>query len=171
MIMSEGDNMEITYRKASLKDLYNILSFCRELKEEKAKMSFCDVDNTSEIQSWIDNSNMYLFIAVDEVNNIIAGMFLAKRGLNNKRHSVYISAAVNKQYRNHGVATTITNTSLEEIKKDGVIIARTKIYSWNELSIKTIKKCGFIESGKSFMHEYHEDHGGYVDDLIFHKII
>ena len=83
MIMSEGDNMEITYRKASLKDLYNILSFCSELKEEKAKMSFCDVDNTSEIQSWIDNSNMYLFLAVDEVNNNIAGMFLAKRGLNN----------------------------------------------------------------------------------------
>ena len=65
----------------------------------------------------------------------------------------------------------LNDAEFEEIKKDGVIIARTKIYSWNELSIKTIKKCGFIESGKSFMHEYHEDHGGYVDDLIFHKII
>ena len=69
------------------------------------------------------------------------------------------------------MATDITNFGLADTKTYGVLIARTKIYSWNKASIATIKKCGFVESGRVVMHQYEASVGDYIDDLIFHKVL
>jgi RimJ/RimL family protein N-acetyltransferase len=157
------------YKKASLDDAGKILSFCLELKAQDAKMSFTDFDSLEIVEGHLNDPNTFLYIALD--NEEVIAMFRAVRGRGNKTHSCKVACAVRRDYRKRNLATEITLYGLADIKTEGVIIARTYIYSWNEASIATIKKCGFEESGRVFMHQYEEKVGGYIDDLIFHKLL
>lgn len=157
------------FRKANLEDVEKILDFCLELKAEDAKMSFTSFDHQEKIIEQIVNPNIYLYLALDQ--DIVTAMFRTIRDTGNKSHSVYVAAAVKKSYRQHSLATDLTLYGLEDVKGEGVLIARTMIYSWNKASIATIKKCGFIEAGRKHMHQYEPLLGGYIDDLIFHKVL
>ena len=162
--------MNFIYRKAQLDDLESIVEFCNELRDEDVKMTFVQIDSVEVLEDWMNDPYMHLYLALAE-DGEIAGMFRAKRGEGNKEHSAYIAAAVNKKFRNKNIATELTLFGLEDVKKEGVMIARTKIYSWNHASIATIKKCGFVESGRIVMHQYEEALGKYIDDVIFHKVL
>jgi RimJ/RimL family protein N-acetyltransferase len=157
------------FKLADNGDLEAILKFSLELKSQKARMSFTDFDTENMVLDQLDDPLVSLYI-VFEKDQVIA-MFRGVRGEGNKGHSVYVACAVKKQYRNQNLATDITHFALEDLKSKGVLIARTKIYSWNDASIATIKKCGFEASGKIVMHEYMEEIKAYIDDLIFHKIL
>lgn len=156
-------------KKVTLDDINPILEFCLELKSQDAKMSFTSFDTYEKIESYINDPIVFLYITLD--GNTVTSMFRALRGEGNKVHSVYVACAVKKEYRQKNLATTITNFGLEDVKKEGVLIARTKIYSWNKASIATIKKCGFEESGRVYMHQYEPSVEGYIDDLIFHRVL
>lgn len=157
------------FKKVEPSDVKAVLDFCLELKEQDAKMSFTSFDTEEKILSYINDPLIYLYISLDGTK--VTSMFRAIRDIGNKSHSVYIAAAVKREYRQQNLATEITLYGLENVKKDGVLIARTMIYSWNKASIATIKKCGFIEAGRKFMHQYEPELGGYIDDLIFHKVL
>lgn len=133
-------------------------------------MSFTAIDTEKKLSDEINDPLTYLFITSDE-NEVVTSMLKGARGADKKYHSVYIACAVKKKFRNKKLAFQITNYALKEMKKDGVLIARTKIYSWNEASIATIKKCGFEEGGRILMHEYDECLNAFIDDLIFHKVL
>lgn len=156
-------------KRATIDDAKLILEFCIELKHQEAKMSFTAFDTLKEVMTQIQDPNTYLYISLD--GDVVTSMFRAIRGVGNKTHSCYVACAVKKAYRRHDLATRITNFGLEDMKKQGVLIARTKIYSWNKASIATIKKCGFVESGRVYMHQYEPELGEYIDDIIFHKIL
>ena len=157
------------FKKAEVVDVKQILEFCLELKAQNAKMSFTSFDTTEKIESLLKDESVFLYIAVDD--GIVTAMFQALRGHGNKEHSVYVACAVKKEHRKKNLATDLTNYGLADVKKYGVLIARTKIYSWNKPSIATIKKCGFEEGGRVLMHQYEPSVGGYIDDLIFHKVL
>lgn len=157
------------FKKAEISDVDRILTFCLELREQDAKMSFTTFDSQEKIESYLKDETVFLYIAVD--GEVVTAMFRALRGQGNKGHSVYVACAVKKEYRKKNLATDLTNYGLADVKKYGVIIARTKIYSWNKASIATIKKCGFEEGGRVLMHQYEPSVGGYIDDLIFHKVL
>jgi RimJ/RimL family protein N-acetyltransferase len=157
------------YKKADKSDVDKILTFCLELKEQDAKMSFTSFDSTEKILTYLDDENVHLYIALD--GDVVSAMFRAIRGEDNKSHSVYVACAVKKSYRKQNLATEITSYGLADVKTLGVLVARTKIYSWNKASIATIKKCGFEEGGRVVMHQYEPSVGGYIDDLIFHKVL
>ena len=162
--------MDIVYRKLESKDSQSILEFFNELKEENALVSFAEETDINTINSYLTNENMFLYVA--EVNNDIAGVFRAKKGEEPwKKHSVVLTCAIKSKYRGKGIAKSLTDYSLDEIKKEGVKIARAYIYSDNPSSINTILKCGFTFSGAVHMHHYCENQKRYVDDLIFHKIL
>lgn len=157
------------FKKVELDDVKIILDFCLELKSQDAKMSFTSFDTERKIISYIKDPLIFLYISIND--GVVSSMFRAKRGEGNKSHSVYIACAVKKEFRRKNLATEITLYGLADVKKEGVLIARTKIYSWNKGSIATIKKCGFSEGGRTFMHQYEPDLGMYIDDLIFHKVL
>lgn len=157
------------FKLADKSDLDAILKFTLELKAQNARMTFTDYDTENILLDQLDDPLVSLYIAYDK-DRVIA-MFRGLRGEGNKSHSVYVACAVKKDYRNQNLATEITQYALEDLKSKGVLIARTKIYSWNDASIATIKKCGFESSGKIVMHEYMEEIKDYIDDLIFHKIL
>ncbi len=132
-------------------------------------MSFTSFDAIEKISSYIDDENIFLYISIS--NGCINAMFRAIRGEGNKSHSCYVACAVKKEFRQQNLATELTKYGLDDVKSIGVLIARTKIYSWNTASIATIKKCGFSESGRIVMHQYEDRLGEYIDDLIFHKVL
>jgi len=149
-------------------DLDAIFDLCQLLKRENARMSFTDIDDKLQIQQWFDDSNVFLYGDFTESGRLI-GLLKATRGKENKAHSVYLAAATHPDFRKQKVAVHLTLFALEELKKEGIKIARTYIYSWNTASIATIEKCGFTQSGRVVMHEYDEVTQSYIDDLIYFK--
>jgi RimJ/RimL family protein N-acetyltransferase len=156
-------------KKATVDDIKAIVDFSLELKIQDAKMSFTSFETEEIIRKELNDPDTNLYIALDE--GVVTAMFRAIRGKRNKNHSCYVACAVRKAYRKQNLATDLTQFGLDDMKLAGVKIARTKIYSWNTASINTIKKCGFVESGRVYMHQYEESIGGYIDDLIFHKVL
>lgn len=155
------------YRIATLEDTKAILAFGRELKHQNARMSFTEYDTIDYIKDQLSDENIRVFIGLDQGQ--VVAMFRGIRGTGLKDHSVYVACAIKKDYRKKGLATGITNFALDYFKDQGILIARTKIYSWNKASIATIKKCGFQESGRVVMHEFLPDINDYIDDVIFHR--
>lgn len=155
------------FKIADFDDLQAIIEFSKVLKAQNARMSFTDFDEVNYVNAQLNSPLVTLFIAYDKGE--IVAMFRGVQGEGLKSHSVYIACAVKKSHRQKGLATKITNYALNIFKKESILIARTKIYSWNKASIATILKCGFEESGRVVMHEYFEETDDYIDDLIFHK--
>lgn len=64
-----------------------------------------------------------------------------------------------------------TAFALEEMKKQGVTIARIYVYSNNTPSMNAIKKLQFTYGGTVLRHHKDPHTGDYVDDLIYHKLL
>ena len=151
-------------------DIEAVYGLCQLLKGENARMSFTDVETAEDVSKWLEDQSVYLYGAFD-LDGKILGLIKATRGRGNKSHSAYLAAAVHPNARKKNIATDLTLYALAELKKEGLLIARTYIYSWNTASINTIEKCGFIQSGRVFMHEYDTETQGFIDDLIYYKCL
>jgi len=147
-----------------------VFRLCQMLREENARMSFTDIASEEELDQWFDSPEIYLYGAFDADGQLV-GLLKATRGKGNKSHSAYLAAAVHPAFRKQQVAKTLTEYGLIKLKAEGILIARTYIYSWNTASIATIERLGFTQSGRVFMHEYDPTEGGYIDDLIFYKLL
>jgi len=162
--------VDIVYRPMHLSDLESVWSFLEKIKEENSQVSLVEIPDQEELKCWLENESLFLYIA--ECKDQTVGLLRATRGSESyKRHSVILSIAIHPEYRNQGIARELTNTGLEDMKKDGITIARAYIYSDNIASINTILKLGFTFAGNVLMHHYNDKQKQYVDDLIFHKIL
>ncbi|MTI49487.1 GNAT family N-acetyltransferase [Sporosalibacterium faouarense] len=161
--------MIIKYRRLRKDDIDQLIAFFRDLNHEGAEVSFSEVEKKEEIESWLNDERMHVFVA--DYDGEVLGVLRGKQGKVGRDHSCFLTAATNKKYRGHKIAQNLTKYSLSELKEIGVKIARAYIYSNNAASVSTILKCGFTSSGCVHMHHYEEDVERYVDDLIFHKIL
>ena len=162
--------MDIVYRPMHLSDLDGVWRFLETIKEENSQVSLVDIPDKEELKSWLESESLFLYIA--ECDDLIVGFLRATRGSEvYKRHSAILPIATHPEYRNQGIARELTNTGLEDMKKDGITIARAYIYSDNITSINTVLKLGFTFGGSVLMHHYNDKLKQYVDDLIFHKIL
>lgn len=162
--------MDIVYRPMHLSDVDKVWQLLELLKEEKSQVSLIEIPDIEELREWLENEGLFLYIA--ENDKEILGLLRAVRGKENyKRHSVFLSIAIHPDYRCKGIARELTNTGLEDMKKDGVTIVRAYIYSDNISSINLVLRLGFTFAGSVYMHHYNDDTKQYVDDLIFHKLL
>jgi ribosomal protein S18 acetylase RimI-like enzyme len=162
--------MDIVYRPMHLSDVEGVWKFLEVIKVENSQVSLVEIPDKEELKEWLDNESLFLYIA--ESKDQIVGLLRATRGDKSyKRHSVILSIATHPEYRNQGIARELTNTGLEDMKKDGITIARAYIYSDNISSINTVLRLGFTFGGSVLMHHYNDKLKQYVDDLIFHKIL
>lgn len=162
--------MDIVYRPMHLSDVDEVWRFLETIKEENSQVSLVEIPDKDELKSWLENDCLFLYIA--ESKDKVVGLLRATRGSEaGKRHAVTLSIAVHPEYRNQGIAKELTNTGLDDMKQDGIAIARTYIYSDNISSINTVLRLGFTFAGNVLMHHYNDGSKQYVDDLIFHKIL
>ncbi len=157
-------------RKISEMDLDAIYALCHLLREDNARMSFADIKDRSQINEWLSDPLVSVFGDFGD-DGKLRGLLKATRGKDNKSHSVYLAAATHPDYRKMNIAYSLTLFTLEALKEEGILIARTYIYSWNRASIATIEKSGFTLSGRVVMHEYDEVTKTYIDDLIYYKLL
>jgi len=151
-------------------DLDAIYELCHLLREENARMSFTDIKDHSQINEWLSDPLVSVFGDFNEEGHL-RGLLKATRGKDNKSHSAYLAAATHPGHRKMKIAQSLTLFALDALKKEGVLIARTYIYSWNLPSIATIEKCGFTMSGRIVMHEFDDVTLTYIDDLIYYKLL
>jgi ribosomal protein S18 acetylase RimI-like enzyme len=162
--------MDVVYRPMHLSDVDGVWQFLEAIKQENSQVSLVEVPDKEQLEEWLENDNLFLYIA--ECHDKVVGLLRATRGQEaGKRHAVTLSIAVRPEYRTQGIAKELTNTGLEDMKQDGVAIARTYIYSDNIASINTVLRLGFTFAGSVLMHHYSDELSEYVDDLIFHKIL
>ncbi|HEY8364756.1 MAG TPA: GNAT family N-acetyltransferase [Haloplasmataceae bacterium] len=164
--------MNYIFRKVNNSDVDSIWSLIQLLKDEKAEMSFTEINNKEEINNYIDNPANLTYVAVsnEEVPQVLC-MVKGRRDLSiEKAHAVFLSCATHPLARGMRLATKLTNYALEEMKKEGVNIARIYVYSDNIASLNVVKKLGFIKSGVVLRH-HKKSTGEYVDDIIFHKLL
>jgi len=161
----------IEYRVATLKDISEMFQLFQELKAEEAQVGFTRTNSVEDIQEWMEDDNITLYVAVDTEKDIVVGVLRGKRGNTYKHHSAFMTAAVAKDYRGKKIAKDLTDYGLKELVRQGVKIARTYVYSNNKASLNTLLSCGFTISGTVHMHHFSEKTGQWVDDVIVHKIL
>ncbi len=162
--------MNIVYRPMHLSDVEGVWELFEVLKAEKAGVSFTEIIDKRELNRILEDANVFLYIAEDggKVISVLRG----SRGVDASiKHSVLLSAATHPGYRNKGIARELTLAGLEDMKKDGVTLARLYIYSDNYASINTALRLGFTISGAVYRHHFNEQTQEYVDDIILHKLL
>ncbi len=159
------------YRIALFRDIEKIYQLFQELKKENAQVGFTRIEGLNELEDWLEDDNIYLYLAVDTDNEEVVGVLRGKRGNSYKNHSAFMTAAVDKNYRGKNIGKELTHYSLKQLAQEGVKIARTYVYSNNKASLNTLLACGFTISGTIHMHHFSEEAGHYVDDIIVHKIL
>ena len=162
--------MDIVYRPMHLSDIDKVWQLLEVLKIESIGLSFVEIPDKEELQSWLEAENNYFYIADDDEN--VLGILRALRGSERSTHySVLLSVATHPDYRNQGIAKELISAGLEDMKKDGINLARAYILSDNITPICALLRLGFTLSGSVFRHHFDEVTKEYVDDLIFHKLL
>jgi ribosomal protein S18 acetylase RimI-like enzyme len=160
-------------RRVKADDIDSIWSLIELLRAEGADISFTDYMAKEELQILVDNPAQLAYAAVtNEEPYRVLCLVRGRRDMSvEKAHAVFLTAATHPEMRGSGLAAELTNFSLEQMKKEGVRIARIYVYSDNQASLRVVSKLGFVHSGTVLMHHFDPTSGEYVDDLIFHRVL
>lgn len=165
--------MSYIFRRMQKNDVESIWALFQGLKKEKIDMSFAEVNDSEEILDFIDNPAQLTYVAVSEENpHEVLCLVKGRREMTEKkRHAAFLSAATHPEARGGGLVAKLTEFALNEMRNEGVTIARIYVYSDNTASVNAIKKLDFIHAGTVLRHHKDPSTGAYIDDLIYHKIL
>ena len=161
------------FRRMESQDSDSVWSLIELLKAEGAEISFTELTTKEEVMRFIDNPAQLSYVAVTkEEPSRVLGLVRGRRDMTSeKSHAAFLTAATHPDARGSGLAAKLTNFALQQMKNEGVNIARIYVYSDNEASLKAVGKLGFVHSGTVLRHHRDQVSGEYVDDLIFHKVL
>ncbi|MGE5632733.1 MAG: N-acetyltransferase family protein [Caulobacteraceae bacterium] len=162
--------MEIVYRPMHLSDVDKVWELFELLKEENAGVSFVEIPDKRELKKWLGNDSIFLYIA-ENGDGVLSAMRAIRGNDSGTRHSAVLSVATHPDYRSKGISKELVLSGLEDMRKDGVSLARLYIYSDNIPSISLALRLGFTVSGVVYRHHFDEQTKDYIDDIIFHKLL
>ena len=171
--MARGVILKYQLRRIESFDLGSIWSLIEILKAEGAEISFTELTAKDEVLNFIDNPAQLSYVAVttDEPSHVLC-LVRGRRDMTaEKSHAAFLTAATHPDARGSGLAAKLTNYALDQMKSEGVNIARIYVYSNNQASLNAVKKLGFVHGGTVLRHHKDQCTGEYIDDLIFHKIL
>lgn len=165
--------MNYIYRRMQTDDTESIWSLFQGIREEKIDMSFAEITQKEEIAAFADNPSELTYVAVnkDKPHEVLCLVKGRREMTEEKRHAAFLSAATHPHVRGTGLVAMLTEFAVNEMKNEGVTIARIYVYSNNIPSINAIKKLNFTHAGTVLRHHKDLKTGDYIDDLIFHKIL
>lgn len=165
--------MKYQLRRIHSCDIGSIWSLIEILKAEGAEISFTELTTKEEVLNFVDNPAQLSYVAVkaDEPSRVLCLVRGRRDMTDEKSHAVFLTAATHPDARGSGLAAKLTNYSLDQMKNEGVNIARIYVYSNNQASLNAVKKLGFVHGGTVLRHHKDLCTGDYVDDLIFHKVL
>lgn len=165
--------MKYQLKKVESHDVDSIWSLIEILKEDGAEISFTELTEKEQVLSFVDNPAQLSYVAVTtEKPSRVLCLVRGRRDMSvEKSHAAFLTAATHPEARGSGLAATLTNYALDEMKKCQVNIARIYVYSNNQASLNAVAKLSFVHSGTVLRHHRDLYTGEYVDDLIFHKVL
>jgi ribosomal protein S18 acetylase RimI-like enzyme len=165
--------MNYFFRKIKPSDIDSIWSLIEILKIEQVDMSFTELSSKEEIKKFINNPAQLTYVAVSKEDpSLVLCLVKGRRDLvKEKSHAVFLSAATHPDARGYGLVAKLTEYALDQMKHEGVTIARIYVYSNNKASLNAVKKLGFVHAGTVLRHHLDLITGEYVDDVIFHKLL
>ncbi len=165
--------MNHIFRRIENEDAHSIWTLFQKIREEQIDMSFARIRTMEEILAFVDNPAELTYVAVseEEPNHILSVVKGRREMTEEKQHAAFLSAATHPGVRGQGLAAKLTEYALEEMRKEGVTIARIYVYSNNKASIRAIGKLSFTHAGTVVRHHKDPRTGEYHDDLIFHRIL
>ena len=168
-----GDAMNFRYRPLAQEDLDSVWALFQGIKQENIDMSFAKITKKEALNTFVDNPSELTYVAVHEdAPHEVLCLVKGKRDLTEeKKHAALLSAATHPSVRGSGLVAKTTAFALEEMKKQGVTIARIYVYGYNTPSMNAIKKLQFTYGGTVLRHHKDPHTGDYVDDLIYHKLL
>ena len=165
--------MKYQLRRIESRDLDSIWSLIEILKAEGAEISYAELTAKEELLNFVDNPAQLSYVAVttDEPFHVLCLVRGRRDMTDEKSHAAFLTAATHPDARGSGLAAKLTNYALDQMKCEGVNIARIYVYSDNKASLNAVKKLGFVHGGTVLRHHKDQCTGEYVDDLIFHKVL
>lgn len=165
--------MKYQLRKIESYDIDSIWSLIEILKADGAEISFTELTAKEQVLIFVDNPAQLSYVAVttDEPSHVLCLVRGRREMTAGKSHAAFLTAATHPDARGSGLAAKLTNYALDQMKSQGVNIARIYVYSDNQASLNAVKKLGFVLGGTVLRHHKDPFTGEYVDDLIFHKIL
>ena len=165
--------MNYIFRKMQIQDTDSVLEMFKGIKEEKIDMSFSKITTKDEVLNFVDNPAELTYVVVDEDKpNDVLSLLRGKRDMKpEKQHAAFLTAATHPDVRGQGILGKLIEYSMDEMKSEGVEVARIYVYSDNTSSVNAVKKMDFTPAGSVIRHHKNVETGEYVDDLIFHKIL
>lgn len=165
-----GICMSAIYRPMHLSDVDKVWDLFETLKLKQPDLKLIQIPDKKELRKWLNTENVFSYIAED--NEQVIAVLKGIRGKESgTRHAVYLSEATHPDYRNTDIDLALTSFALDDMKQDGVSLARVNVFSDNIVSLKTLLSLGFTISGTVFRHHYSEKIQQYVDDFILHKLL
>lgn len=159
--------MKVQLIKPETNDATGIFDLFMQLKQDGHEITFADVDNPDEIVDWINNDENLLYVA--RYNQQVIGVMRAKITKDNTSHSCDITIAVSSEYRQQGIAKSLVNYGLSDVKHHGISVIRAKVFSDNKASLNTLLSTGFSVTGSIVKHHFNDKRNVYVDDIILFK--
>ena len=149
--------MNFRYRPLAQEDLDSVWALFQGIKQENIDMSFAKITKKEALNTFVDNPSELTYVAVHEdAPHEVLCLVKGKRDLTEeKKHAAFLSAATHPSVRGSGLVAKTTAFALEEMKKQGVTIARIYVYSNNTPSMNAIKKLQFTYGGTVLRH--HKD--------------
>lgn len=157
--------------RIQISDLDEAFALIETLRSEGAQISFTDYQTIDEIRHWPHSDEHLVYIARDNDNRLMAIVRGKRDNTPEKRHAVFLTAATAPFARGSGLAKTLTEFALDQMKLEGVKIARIYVYSDNHASLKAVSKLGFEKAGVVLAHHFDTKTQCYIDDIIFHKCL
>jgi len=161
--------MNIACRDLDITHAPQFFTLCTDLKHQKAGVSFVRYESLDDLEKTFSNDLIHLFGAFE--GDKLVGVFQARQGEGNKAHSCHIAGAVSQEYRGKKISNLMMEYALERLKHRGIWMIRAYVYSNNASSIASLLATGFTWAGTVYKHQWDEDEGRWLDDLIFHKEI
>lgn len=157
--------MNITIRKAELKDAFCIIEAEREIAQEPGY--FCsqpsELNEKAVIQTIQASQSIYLVAEYE--GEIVGHAFLEPYALQSLRHIADLNIAVNLGWQNKGIGRRLLEQLIDRAKKSSdVEKIQLNVRASNIPAISLYKKMGFQEEGRLKNRVKIKDR--YIDDLI-----
>lgn len=159
------------FRRITKPDVDSTWALIEQLKIEQAEMTFTHLENKGEVADWIDNEAQLVYVALDEHQRVVSVVRGKRELMPELAHGVSLTAATHSEIRGHGVVAKLTLWALNEMKEQGVTVARIYVYEDNLSSLKSVEKLGFERTGTVPRLKRNVKTGAYVGDVIFHKFL
>ncbi len=161
------NNKEFIIRFPKMEDVYSFVSFFNSLVQEEARITKNEKVTIEEEKDWLKSiikkieSNKLHCICVFYGNKLVANLEVNKLGYR-ASHVAVLAIAVDKEFRNQGLAKFLLNKAIHISKNDKDIKVLTlDVFETNTIAINLYKKMGFREVARLPKRIYY--HGKLID--------